>query len=85
LYSSADAIKVIKSRRSSVRDEKCIQNFSLKLERKRPIGRPMYRWKDNIKMDLKEIGHEVVDWIHLAQDWVQWWALVNMIMYLWVS
>ena len=24
------------------------------LERKRPIGRPRYRWKDNIKMDLQE-------------------------------
>ena len=24
------------------------------LERKRPIGRPRYRWEDNIKMDLLE-------------------------------
>ena len=25
-------------------------------ERKRPLGRPSYRWEDNIKMDLKEVG-----------------------------
>jgi hypothetical protein len=27
-----------------------------KPEGKRPLGRPRFRWKDNIKMDLKEIG-----------------------------
>jgi hypothetical protein len=25
-------------------------------ERKRPLGRPRRRWKDNIKMDLQEVG-----------------------------
>jgi hypothetical protein len=25
-------------------------------------------WDDNIKIDLKGIGFDVVDWIHLAQD-----------------
>jgi hypothetical protein len=25
-------------------------------ERKRPLGRPRYRWEDNIRMDLREIG-----------------------------
>jgi len=32
--------------------------------------RPRCRWKDNIKMNLKEIGCEVVSGIHLAQEWV---------------
>jgi hypothetical protein len=27
-----------------------------KPEGKRPLGRPRFRWADNIKMDLKEIG-----------------------------
>jgi hypothetical protein len=36
--------------------------------------------KDNIRMDLKEIGWESVEWIHLAQDRDWWWALVNMVM-----
>jgi hypothetical protein len=28
---------------------------------------------------LKEIGCEDVDWIHLAQDKVHFWALVNTV------
>jgi hypothetical protein len=34
---------------------------------------------DNIKIDLKEIGMEGVDWIHLTQDANQWWAVVNTV------
>jgi hypothetical protein len=33
---------------------------------------------DNIKMDLREIGWDGVDWNYLAQD--QWRALVNTVM-----
>jgi len=32
-----------------------------KSEGKSPPERPRYRWKDNINMDLKEIGYEVMD------------------------
>jgi hypothetical protein len=49
----------------------------------RPYRR-QHKWEDNIKMDLMEIGMDVVNWIHLAQDGVWWLALVNMIMNLWV-
>jgi len=28
-----------------------------KPEGKKPLGRPLYRWEDNIKIDLKEIKH----------------------------
>jgi hypothetical protein len=35
---------------------------------------------DNIKMDLKEIGWDVVDWIDMAHDRDQWRALVNMVL-----
>jgi hypothetical protein len=38
-----------------------------KPEGKRPLGRPRRRWIDNIKMDLLEIGSNVVGWIGLAQ------------------
>jgi hypothetical protein len=31
-------------------------------------------------MDLREIGWEVVDCMHLAEDRGQWWALVNTVM-----
>jgi hypothetical protein len=50
-----------------------------KPERKRLLGRPRRRWED-IRMDLKEIRWEDVDWIHLAQDRDQWGALVNKVM-----
>jgi hypothetical protein len=33
-----------------------------------------------VKMDLKEIGWDGVDWIDLAQDRDQWRALVNTVM-----
>jgi len=39
-----------------------------KPEIKRLLGRPRRRWEGNIRMDLWEIGWEVVDWVHLAQD-----------------
>jgi len=38
---------------------------------------------DNIKMDLKEMGWQGVDRIHLAQDTDTWWAVVNMVINLW--
>jgi hypothetical protein len=31
-------------------------------------------------MDLGEVGCDVVDWIHLAQDKVQWQTFVNTVM-----
>jgi hypothetical protein len=49
-------------------------------EGKRPLGRPRRRWKDDIKMDLREIGVDGANWIQLAQDWVQWRAFVNTVM-----
>jgi hypothetical protein len=35
-------------------------------ERKRPLGRLRYRWEDNIKIDLREIGVDGANWIWLA-------------------
>jgi hypothetical protein len=61
------------------RGQKCIKNFSGKPEGKKTIWKNRCRWKNNIRMDLREIWWEVVDWIHLAQDRNQWWVLVNMV------
>jgi hypothetical protein len=36
-----------------------------------PLGRPMRRWEDNIKMDFRVIGIEGTHLIQLAQDRVQ--------------
>jgi hypothetical protein len=41
-------------------------------EGKRPLGRPRPRWVNNIKMDLREIGWDGMDW--------KWRAVVNAVM-----
>jgi hypothetical protein len=55
-----------------------------KPEGKRPLGRPRRRWVVNIKMDLREVGWDGMDWIDLAQDRDQWRAYVNAVMNFWV-
>jgi hypothetical protein len=49
-------------------------------EGKKPLGRPRRRWVNNIKMDLREIRWDGMDWIDLAQDRDQWRAPVNAVM-----
>jgi len=39
-----------------------------KPEGKRPFGRTMLSWGNNIKMDLSEVGCGCMEWIELAQD-----------------
>jgi transcription termination factor 2 len=51
-----------------------------KPEGRKPLGRPRRRWKDNIKMDLQEVGCEGMDWIAVAQNRNRWRALVNPVM-----
>jgi hypothetical protein len=51
-----------------------------KPEGKRPLGRSRRRWVFNIKMDLREIGWDDVDWIDMAQYRDQWRALVNTVL-----
>jgi len=41
-----------------------------KPEGKRPLERPTCSWEGNVRMHLTEIGREVVDGIHLAQELV---------------
>jgi hypothetical protein len=49
-------------------------------EWKRPLGRPIFRWENNIKMDFREIGWVAMYWFDLAQGKDQWRALVNTVM-----
>jgi hypothetical protein len=49
-------------------------------EGKRPLERPRRKWKDNIKMDLQEMGWRGMDWIDLAQDRDRWRAVVSAVM-----
>jgi hypothetical protein len=48
-------------------------------EVKRPLGRLRRRWVDNVKMGLREIGWDGMDWICPAQYRSQWRALVNTV------
>jgi hypothetical protein len=46
-------------------------------ERKRPPKRHKRICEDNIRVDLREIEWEGVDWMHLAQDRDQWRTLAR--------
>jgi hypothetical protein len=65
---------------------KITQQFTpgIYLERKdRPLGRPTYRWEDNIKMDLKDTGCDVVECFYVVWITVLRRAAVNTAMNLW--
>ena len=52
----------------------------VKTEGKRTLGRrPRFRWEDNIKMGLQEVGCVGMNWIELAEDRDRWRALVNAV------
>ncbi|PNF32281.1 hypothetical protein B7P43_G16947, partial [Cryptotermes secundus] len=87
LYSSPSIIRMIKSKRirwaghvAQKGETNAYRILVGKPEGKRPVGRPIRSWEDNIKMDLREVGWDGIDWIDLAQDRDQWRALLNMVM-----
>jgi hypothetical protein len=92
LYSSPSVIRIIKSRRmrwaghvARMGEKRNVYRLMVgKPEGKRPLGRPRRRCADNIKIDLREVGLDQLDWIGLAQDSDKWRALVNAVMNLWV-
>jgi hypothetical protein len=49
-------------------------------EGKRPLGRPRHRWVDNIKVNLRGIGWDGMDWIDLVEDRDKRRALVYTVM-----
>jgi hypothetical protein len=40
-----------------------------RLGRKKPFGKPRRSWENNVKMALRDVGREGMDWIDLVQDW----------------
>jgi len=65
--------------------EACTGFWWGKPEGKGLLGGPRFRWKDNIKMDLQEVGCGGMDRIELAQDRDSWRTLVNAVMKLRVT
>jgi hypothetical protein len=88
LYSSPNIFRLIKSRRTRWAEHVARMGEGRGVYRvlvgrpegKRPLGRPRRRWEDNIKLDLREIGIDVANWIELALDRVQRRAFVNTVM-----
>jgi hypothetical protein len=88
VYSSPDIIRQVKSRRmrwaghvARMEEERKVYKVLVgKPEGQRPLGRPRRRWEDGIRMDLRETGLRVVDWIRLAQDRDRWRAVVSAVM-----
>jgi hypothetical protein len=88
LYSSPSIIRIIKLRRMRWADHVARMGAKRnayrllvgKSEGKRPLGRPIRRWVDNIRMDLGEVGWGDVDWVGLAKDRNRWRALVNSVL-----
>jgi hypothetical protein len=87
LYSSPDIIRQVKSRRMRWaghvarmgEDRKVYTVLVGKPEGRRPLGRPRRRWENGVRMDLRKIGLEGVDWIRLAQDRDWWRAVVSAV------
>jgi hypothetical protein len=88
LYSSTSIIRMIRSRRiiwvghvARMGEKRNAYRILVgKPEGKIPLGRPRHRWVDNIKMNLREVGWDDMDWIYLAQDRDQWRTVVNTVM-----
>ena len=51
-----------------------------KSEGKGPFGRPLGRWEDNIKVDLRLMGCNAGHWIDLSEDRDQLRANVRTVM-----
>jgi hypothetical protein len=72
---------MIKSRRiARIGEKRNAYTILVRPEGKKPLGRPRYRWMDNIKVDRREIGLSGMDWTDLAHDRGQRKALVNIVM-----
>ena len=87
LYSLPNIVRVVKSRRmrwaghvARMVEGRVVHRVLVgKPEGKRPLGRPKRRWKDNIKMDIQEVGGGRGDWMELAQDRDRWRTSVSKI------
>jgi hypothetical protein len=85
LYCSSNVIKMTKSGRM-IRTGHVVHMGDMRnaykilvgnCKGKSPLGRHRCRWKNNIKMELTEMGLENLGWINMSQDRDWWQALVD--------
>ena len=60
-------------------------SYGVSVGKKKPngnklLGRPWRRWKDNIKMDVKQGGWEEIEWMNVVQGRDNWQAALNTVM-----
>ena len=87
MYRSHNIVRIIKSRKLRwagyvARVQEGRSAFKILTGKpigKRPLGTPMRRLEDNIRMDLKELGINTRNSVDLAQDRDYWRALVNVL------
>jgi hypothetical protein len=86
LYASPHIIREIKTSMRWVGHAACMGKMTNaykmlvgRPEGKRPLGRLWHRLKHNIRLAVRERGWDVVDWIHLAHNTDQWWAVVKTV------
>jgi hypothetical protein len=85
LYASPSIIKLINSRKmrraghvARMGEMRNVYSIFVRNPRgRKPLGRPRRRWKDNIRMYLRKVVWDGVDWIHVTQDRDQWRAVVE--------
>jgi hypothetical protein len=88
LYSSPSFIGIMKARRMRWaghvarmgEKENAYRLLVGKPAGRRPLGRPIRRWFDNIGMDLGGVVWGDVEWIGVLQDKDKWRALVNSVL-----
>jgi hypothetical protein len=77
---SLSIITIIKSRKNMLIGHVMRWEMHTKCHWKRPLGMRKCRLQDNIKMDTRDIGCEIVHWIQPAQEKAQRWTFVNPVM-----
>ena len=76
MHRSSNVVRVINYRRLIWEDhvarmEKGRNTFKILTRRpteKKPLERPRHRWEENIRMNLEDVGINVLNWFDWAQD-----------------
>ena len=65
-------------------ENRCTQGFCGETRGKETAWKTQAWMRDNIKIYLRKVGWEGMDWVELTEDRYRWRAVVNAVMNLWV-